>query len=113
RTQPVIADLNLNSRMACRKKTRIHRISQLAASNRGDFASDTVMTPKIGAVRQALVIDVNDPVWSKPGQPVARFDIFKLKQTGVIAIDAELSRARKHTLALDAFDDQPANRFLA
>src|SRR5690242_6842830 len=75
----------------------------MAVCEGGDFARHAEVAPEIGAMREAFVVDFDDPIGMEIGQGLAGFDVLEFEQAGVIAIDAELGGTGEHAFAFDAF----------
>ncbi len=75
------------------------------AGDGGHFARHAVVAPEVGAVRDALVIDLDDAVRQRDFLRPPQFD-----DAGVIAIDFEFGSAGQHAVALDSGNDLQAKR---
>src|SRR5262249_39858388 len=107
--QVEILNGNADCALAFREQFETDRVLQPAAENSGDFTRHSVMTPKIGAVCNRFIVDLDHAVRQTTGKRSARLR-FELQDYGVIAIDAQFGAAGQHAVALQAVDGLNAHR---
>src|SRR5262249_17520186 len=97
-------DVNFDARGAFRHKIELDRIFQMRARDCRYFACHPVVAPKIGPMRNRLIVDLDREIGRAAGQRVSGNAGGKLEDSFMISTDTEFNRAGQHAVAFDSRD---------